>query len=301
MKLLYIKPQGLTGGKGVKVMPEHLTSYEAAADYAKTLFTKNPNEKVLLVERLEGIEFTIMGLTDGENLVLSPASYDYPFRLENDLGPGTGGMGCFTNNEKKLPFMSERDLSDCAHIMKSVINEMKNAGLFFNGVLNGGFFITKHGIKFMEFNGRFGDPEGLNILSIIKSPFSKLIKDLWHQTLSESSVEFIHKASVIKYLVAKAYPEASQEVIDFTVDEENIKKLGVNLFFASAVKKDNQHYETLKTSRVVAVGAVSNTIEEASQQINFAIDNHIKGNLEYRKDIGSSDNLAKLATVAKSL
>ena len=296
-----VKPQGLTGGKGVKIMPEHLTSYEAAADYASALFTKRPNEKVLLVEKLKGIEFTIMGLTDGKNLVLSPATYDYPFRLENDLGAGTGGMGCFTNNEKKLPFMSESHLSDCAHIMKSVIHEMKKAGLFFNGVLNGGFFVTQNGIKFMEFNGRFGDPEGLNILSIIKSPFSKLIKDLWHQTLSESSVAFINKASVIKYLVAKAYPEASQEVIDFTVDEESIKKLGVNLFFGAAVKKDTQHYETLKTSRVVAVGSVAHTVAEASQTINFAIDNYIKGNLEYRKDIGSSDNLAKLITVAKSL
>ena len=296
-----VKPQGLTGGKGVKIMPEHLTSYEAAAEYAKELFTKSPNEKVLLVERLAGIEFTIMGLTDGENLVLSPASYDYPFRLENDFGVGTGGMGCFTNNEKKLPFMSESDLSNCTHIMKSVIDEMRQAGLFFNGVLNGGFFVTKNGIKFMEFNGRFGDPESLNILSILKSQFSKLIKDLWHKTLSESSVDFIKKASVIKYLVAKEYPEASKEVIDFTVDEENIEKLGLNLFFASVIKKDNHHYETLKTSRVVAVGAIADTVEEASQKINFAIDNHIKGDLDYRKDIGASDNLAKLETIAKLL
>ena len=58
--------------------------------------------RYFLSKKLKGIEFTIMGLTDGENLVVSPASYDYPFRLENDLGAGTGGMGCFTNSQKKL-------------------------------------------------------------------------------------------------------------------------------------------------------------------------------------------------------
>ena len=68
-----VKPQGLTGGKGVKVMPEHLSTYQDCVDYASSLLLKkkNHNEKVLLVEKLEGIEFTIMGITDGENLGLS--------------------------------------------------------------------------------------------------------------------------------------------------------------------------------------------------------------------------------------
>ena len=106
------------------------------------LLKKNNNEKVLLVEKLQGIEFTIMGITDGKNLVVSPASYDYPFRHEDDRGAGTGGMGCFTNSEKKLPFMSDQDLDDCKFIMQRIIDEIKSKNLFFNGVLNGGFFKT---------------------------------------------------------------------------------------------------------------------------------------------------------------
>jgi phosphoribosylamine--glycine ligase len=232
-----VKPQGLTGGKGVKVMPEHLPSYEAAADYAEELLNKHPEEKILLVEKLQGIEFTIMGLTDGEHMVLSPASYDYPFRLENDLGAGTGGMGCFTDSHKKLPFMTEKDLSDCQYVMQSVIDEMREKDLFFNGVLNGGFFVTKDGIKFMEFNGRFGDPEGLNILSVLQSPFSQLIRDMWHKTLSEQRVAFVKRASVVKYLVAREYPEASKEVIRFSLDKEKIEELGLDVFFCFSDKK----------------------------------------------------------------
>ncbi len=200
-----VKPQGLTGGKGVKVMPEHLSTYQDCIDYASFLLTKNPNDEVLLVEKLNGIEFTIMGITDGEHLVVSPASYDYPFRHEDDLGAGTGGMGCFTNSEKRLPFMSDKDLDDCRFIMQKIINEMRSKDLFFNGVINGGFFKTQNGIKFMEFNGRFGDPEGLNILSILEGSFSELLIHIWNKTLSEDVVSFIKKASVTKYLVAKEY------------------------------------------------------------------------------------------------
>lgn len=291
---IVVKPQGLTGGKGVKVMPEHLKNYDDCIDYASELLDKNPNEKVLLVEKLKGIEFTIMGITDGENLVMSPASYDYPFRFENDLGAGTGGMGCFTNNENKLPFMNDKDLQDCQDIMQQVIDEMRNNGLSFNGVLNGGFFKTKEGIKFMEFNGRFGDPEGLNILTILESSFADLIRDMWHKTLSEDKVDFIKKASVIKYLVAKEYPQKSDKATVFTVDEKSINNMGVNIFFASSIKTADNQYQTLKKSRAIAFGAVADKIEDAGELVNQAIERFVHADLEYRSDIGSKENLDKL-------
>lgn len=294
-----VKPQGLTGGKGVKVMPEHLETYEDCIDYAKELLVKCPNEKVLLVEKLKGIEFTIMGITDGENLVVSPASYDYPFRFENDLGAGTGGMGCFTNNEKKLPFMSDKDLQDCQYIMQKIIDEMRKEGLSFSGVLNGGFFKTKDGIKFMEFNGRFGDPEGLNILTILQSSFADLIRDMWHKTLSTDKVDFIKKASVIKYLVAKEYPQESDKATSFTMDEQAITDMGVNIFFASSIKVSDGQYQTLKKSRVIAFGAVADEIADAGDLVNIAIEKYVYADLDYRKDIGSKRNLDKLLNISK--
>ena len=295
-----VKPQGLTGGKGVKVMTEHLPTYQDAMNYASTLLKEKPEEQVLLVEKLHGIEFTIMGLTDGENLVASPASYDYPFRLEDDLGAGTGGMGCFTNNENKLPFMSDKDLDDCKYVMQRIIDRMKHEDLFFNGVLNAGFFKTKNGIRFMEFNGRFGDPEGLNILTVLKGSFSKLLEDIWHKNLSEKNVSFMEQASVIKYLVAKEYPEESPDPTSFYIDEHGIRSMGLNVFYASCIEASD-HYETLKKSRVLAIGAVSDSIEEASTKIDDAIKKYVNGSLEYRKDIGSKANLEKLMRIAQKM
>ena len=300
--LVVVKPQGLTGGKGVKVMCEHLKTYQDSADYASLLLKKNNEEKILLVEKLSGIEFTIMGFTDGENLVMAPASYDYPYREENDTGAGTGGMGCFTNTEKKLPFMNDKDFQDCRTIMERVIQSMKKENLDFKGVLNGGFFKTKKGIQFMEFNGRFGDPEGLNILAVLATPFSKVIKCLWHKRLNENHIEFREEASVIKYLVAKEYPEASIKETEFYVDEEAIKNLGIKIYYASC-KRDRSinTYVTLKKSRVFALGKVADSIEKASDSINHAIDKYVAGTLDYRKDIGSHDNLQKLMQTSKNL
>ncbi len=293
-----VKPQGLTGGKGVKVMPEHLKTYEECRAYALELFESRTAEYVLLVEKLEGIEFTIMGITDGERLVIPPASYDYPFRFEGDTGPGTGGMGCFTDHEKKLPFMTKEDMKTCAKIMQRVINELRDEGHPLQGVLNAGFFKTRSGIKFMEFNARFGDPEGINILCVLEGSLSELIRRIWDKTLSDGCASFAKKASVVKYLVAKEYPGKSSEASEFKVDADEIAKAGVKTFFASCEKIEENRYRTLKKSRVAAFAAMADTIPEASSMVDAAIDEHVKiGLLEYRRDIGSQANLDKLRGV----
>lgn len=289
-----VKPQGLTGGKGVKVMPIHLPTYDDCYQYALSLLNGRPNESVLLAEKLDGIEFTIMGITDGRNLVMAPASYDYPFRYEGDAGPGTGGMGCFTAAEKKLPFMTDENLSDCRTVMQRIIDEMRRAGLRFNGVLNGGFFKTTHGIRFMEFNGRFGDPEGLNVLSVLDGSLYNTLVHIWNGTVSDDVITFVKKASVTKYLVAEEYPEHSSVATDFTVDVESIEDMGIKTYFASCIRISGTKYRTLKKSRVVALGAVSDTVQEASEMVNEAIKQHIHGNLEHRPDIGSAESLQKL-------
>lgn len=290
---IVVKPQGLTGGKGVKVMPIHLATYQDCAQYAATLLEERPREKVLLVEKLDGIEFTIMGLTDGDSLTLAPATYDYPYRYADDAGAGTGGMGCFTGPAQTLPFLDDDDLRDCRAVMQAVVDELKARRLAFNGVLNGGFFKTSRGIQFMEFNARFGDPESLNVLAVLESSFAQLLVALWHKTLSQHAVEFRAAASVVKYLVAAEYPEASAQSTAFTVDEDCAAKCGVDLFFASCVKNGDA-YETLKKSRVLAVSATAETIAQASDIVNQAIERCVQGELEYRSDIGSSASLDKL-------
>lgn len=291
-----VKPQGLTGGKGVKVMPDHLPDYQACADYAAELLSSRPEEKVLLVEKLIGIEFTIMGITDGRNLVMSPASYDYPYRYENDTGPGTGGMGCFTAAEKKLPFLTDDDIDRCREIMLAVIQRLEESGTPFSGVLNGGFFKTARGIRFMEFNSRFGDPEGLNILTILRQSFADVLRAVWSRSLTD--VDFLPEASVIKYLVAPEYPEKSPSPTTFDLDIDGLRSLGLNLFFGACEQLDTGDFRTLGSSRVLAIGATAPNIAAASDIINRGIEQFVTGPLEYRSDIGTQEDIDRLVSIA---
>lgn len=294
---IVVKPQGLTGGKGVKVMPDHLRDYEDCSRYALELLSSRPGERVLLVEKLIGIEFTIMGLTDGRNLVLSPASYDYPFRFENDTGPGTGGMGCFTAAEKKLPFLADSDIDDCETIMRGVLEHLDKTGARFNGVLNGGFFKTSQGIRFMEFNSRFGDPEGLNILTILRGSFADVLRAMQAENLSADSVSFVRESSVIKYLVAPEYPDKSPAPTEFALDHESLRQMGLNVFFGACEHIEGDRYRTLGSSRVLALGATAERISAASDLINSGIQRFVAGNLEYRADIGSQANIERLMSL----
>ena len=296
-----VKPQGLTGGKGVKVMPVHLPGYPECAEYASSLLAGGSGGRVLLVERLEGIEFTVMGITDGRRLVLAPATYDYPFRCEGDTGAGTGGMGCFTGPGGRLPFLSGGDLEDCRRVMQKVIDEMRSRGHPFGGILNGGFFKTRDGIRFMEFNARFGDPEGINVLSLLRGPFSELLARVWDGGLAGKAVGFDPRASVTKYLVAEEYPDESPEASEFSVDEGAAARTGVATFLASCVGAGGGRYRTLRKSRVAAFGAVSDTVEGASSLVDRAIDSHVKGDLECRRDIGSRESLEKLDGVLRGM
>lgn len=284
---IVVKPQGLTGGKGVKLMPEHLSDYKSCKNYVEQLLTERSGESVLLVEKIQGEEFTIMGLTDGSNLILSPASYDYPFRFDGDKGPGTGGMGCFTCADGKLPFLQDEDINTCKNIMQKIIARISHEGSVYRGVINGGFFKTEQGIKFMEFNARFGDPESVNVLAVMTSSLASLIKDLWHKQLNDSSVVFMQKASVVKYLVAQEYPLPSPEVIAYNFDFERASKMGANVLAAHTKRREGSNeWITLKRSRVLAVVHTADSVEESAQQVNKVIDECLDGNLEYRKDIG---------------
>ena len=298
---IVVKPQGLTGGKGVKVMGKHLQTHADVERYACELLAAHSGEQVLLTEKLEGLEFTLMGITDGQHTVYAPASYDYPYRYEHDRGPGTGGMGCFTDCRAHLPFMTAEQYSACTHIMDAVIRDLREQGVHFNGVLNGGFFLTAQGLRFMEFNGRFGDPEAINVLAVLQSSFADIIKALHAQTLAPDQVVFARQASVVKYLVAPAYPE-SGDPVSFELPLAQLAAAGLSVAFSAAVANaDSAGYRTVSSSRVVAITCVAPSVAAAAEKINRCIEQHFQGGLDYRADIGSKAELERLQQAAGEL
>ena len=281
---IVVKPLGLTAGKGVKVMGKHLQDYETAFEYAKQLLQNDGS--VLLVEKIDGEEFTVMGITDGENTVFTPTSFDYPYRYDGDTGPGTGGMGSYSTENGLLKFINEEDLDVCKKIIKGTLKRIKTDGLHFNGVLYGGFFITQAGIKFIEFNARFGDPECINVMEVLESDFIEMLRGIVTKSLSDKNCKFKKQASVVKYLVPPMYAVGPAESVEFKINVKNIRELGCQVYFSACEQVAENTYKTLGTSRSVAIAAVAANTKEASEKVNIAIKECVSGVLEHRMDIG---------------
>ena len=278
-----VKPPGLTGGKGVKVMPVHLSTYAAAQAYAQEIC--RTAGQVILVEKTMGKEFTLTGFCDGMTMQFAPPTYDYPYRYPNDQGPGTGGMGCWTTAGGNLPFLSASELALCHAALRVITEKLRQQKTPLQGVLTGGFFKTDTGIKFMEFNCRWGDPEAINILELLEGSWADVIRSLWHGNLAQQTLQWTPHASVVKYLVAPEYPRPSPQACEFSLAGAEIENSGVGVHWGCAVK-NGQGYKTLKRSRICAFSAVRPTIAEAARAINTIYQQHLPQELDLREDIG---------------
>lgn len=291
---LVVKPQGLTAGKGVKVMGAHLRDFNDVAAYSRELLQGRPNECVLLVEKVTGVEFTIMFLTDGVEVVPVPATYDYPYRFDGDLGPGTGGMGAFSCEATALPFMTEDHYAQCMAVARKILAVMKADGRHFNGVLNAGFFVTNNGLKFLEFNARFGDPECMNIMMALEGSALSLFEQVTDGTLRPELVRFARKATVVKYLVNPDYALSDGSSCEFVINVDALAEMGIQTFFSSATRIRANLFGALGNSRCVALAAVADSPDAACRLIEDGISRHVLGELHWRKDVGSADYISRL-------
>lgn len=294
-----VKPKGLTGGKGVKVVGPHLKDNDEAREYAISLIESSDasDRAVIIEEKIEGVEFTLQAITDGKHVIFPPASYDYPYRLESDTGSGTGGMGAYTMKEKPLPFMREEEYARICAISRAVVTHMHEKGVNFSGVLNGGFFITPRGeVKVIEFNARFGDPECMNIMALVEQDWTDVMAKLATGTLREGDVTFRNISTSLNYLVTPEYAITEGKTHHFVLNQDAIEQLGCRVHFSACERVSRDNYRTVGNSRVVAVLAEADTPMEARERILQAIALHTRGPLQYRTDIGSVENIRTVAS-----
>lgn len=281
-----IKPEGLTGGKGVKVGGIHFKGKEEGYEYAKSCLETSGN--VIVQDKIEGREFTVMALTDGENIVVTPITFDYPYRFDEDKGPGTGGMGCLSFENGMLPFLNEADINECASLIQNTLKYINKDSIEFNGVIYGGFFKTKNGIKFIEFNARFGDPEALNVLNSLETPFTEVMKNIFNKTLNKENCKFKKNCTFTVYVVTKEYAvENRKEPLVFTLNKEEIEKQGVKIYFANTKNVKGDTYSSVSNSRLFGLTTSGKTLEEARDKVYKSMQGNLDEKLDYRKDIGN--------------
>jgi len=288
-----VKPVGLTGGKGVKVEGDQLEGKEEAIAYAREVMTKEigGSSSVVIEERGIGEELTIMAFCDGNRAYPMPAVQDHPHAFEGDVGPITGGMGSYSMDSGLLPFLRPGEYEECVEIMQETIRAMKKEGNPFVGVLYGQFIITSKGPKIAEFNARFGDPEAMNVLPLLKGNFAEICLKAARGELSPEDVAFEKRYTICKYVVPEGYGIKSKSGHAVKVDRDGIEKLGCKLYFSS-VSKENERIITTSSRALALVGFGSDFLE-AEQAVEQAL-RFVEGDHLYvRHDIGKDHSLKK--------
>lgn len=285
---LAIKPIGLTGGKGVRIMGEQVDRSGAIA-YVKSL-----TGGVVLEERLIGEEFTLQAFVDGNHLIPMPLVQDHKRAFDGDLGPNTGGMGSYSMPDHMLPFVTGTDYNKALEIMKATIQALERTGHPYKGILYGQFMNTARGPKVIEFNARFGDPEAMNVLSLLCTDLFDVVERIAEGTLSTAKVSFEQKATVCKYIVPGGYPDSPAPGDTVTIPPQS----GALLYYAN-VEEQGGTFTTL-SSRTLAYVGVAPTLEEA-ERIAEQSASSVKGQVRYRRDIGTRALLEKRIAHMKEL
>lgn len=280
-----VKPSGLTGGKGVKVYGEHLMSREDIIGYATDILDRRIGGRAQLVieEKLIGEEFTLQAFCDGETLVPMPAVQDHKRAFEGDAGPNTGGMGSYSQSGGLLPFLSSDDYDASVGIMRGVIEALRAEGSEYKGVLYGQFMLTREGPKVVEFNARLGDPEAMNVLTILDADFAAVCERMAGGNLAGMDVSFASMSTVCKYVVPEGYgtkPLAGEEI---RIDETAIANEGAVLYYANVNADEGRVLTT--TSRSAGIVGVAKEIADAERIAESAIQ-HVSGRIAVRHDIG---------------
>ena len=269
-----LKYDGLAAGKGVVIAT---TMEEAEATLRDMLLdTKFGEGRVVIEEFLTGEEFSLMCFVAGNKICAMPVAQDHKRAYDNDEGPNTGGMGAYT----ELPFVTEQDHAYAMEkIMQRVADAMVEEGTPFTGVLYGGLMKTPNGIKVIEFNARFGDPETEVVLPRLKSDAIDLFMAVASNEQPEA--EWSEGATLGIVLASKGYPG------DYTKGHviRGVENVSSKVFHMGTAMKDGEL--VTNGGRVMFVVASAPTLREAQQKAEADVRRIECDNLFHRTDIGA--------------
>lgn len=287
-----VKPDGLTAGKGVKVFGEHLHTVEEALAYATEVLDSPDHPRVQIEERLEGEEFSLQTITDGTSVIHCPLVQDHKRAFEGDTGPNTGGMGSYSCTDFSLPFLSDADVLRAHTISEKVIEALRaETGRPYKGVLYGGFIATADGVRLIEYNARFGDPEAMNVLSILDADFAELCFAVAEGNLGDARWSFQPRATVCKYVVPEAYPERS-EARSLDIAPSGFDAFGARWFWAACEQRGSDVFMT--SSRTGAFVGVGDSLSQAEAAAEQAAQELERGRpIRHRHDIGTEPLVRK--------
>ena len=278
---LVVKADGLAAGKGV-IIAENFSEASRAVHYIMEERAFNSaGDNIIIEEFLQGEEVSVFAITDGQSYAALPSVQDHKAIFEGDQGPNTGGMGAYSPAPVLTKKLS-RQVNE--QVFEPLLNGLREEGITYRGVIFGGLMVTSHGLKVLEFNVRFGDPEAQVLLPRLKSDLFPILYEAARGNLASIPYpEWFADAAVCVVMASKGYPgdyEKGIEIIglsDLPKDEKSM------VFHAGTAFKDQQ---TLTSGgRVLGLTAWDPSLKSALQKAYKLADTVTFEGAYFRKDI----------------
>jgi phosphoribosylamine--glycine ligase len=272
-----VKDDGLAAGKGVVVTDDRA----AALDHARACL--DAGSAVVIEEYLDGPEVSLFAVTDGVTVVPLQPAQDFKRALDGDAGPNTGGMGSYS----PLTW-APADLVDetMRTVLQPTVDEMRRRGTPFTGLLYAGLALTSKGLRVVEFNARFGDPETQVVLARLDSPLASLLHAAATGTLAElEPLQWSDDAAVCVVIAAQGYPASpvTGGVITGLAEADALD--GVDVLHAGTRADSDQIVAS--GGRVLSVGGRGATIDDARARAYAGVDLVVLAGSHHRSDIAA--------------
>jgi phosphoribosylamine--glycine ligase len=276
-----VKADGLAAGKGVIVCDDVAQAELALRRILLDNEFGDAGGQVVVEERLEGEELSVLAFCDGKTALLMPPARDHKRAFDGDEGPNTGGMGAYTDDLKLNPHLLD-EIQDT--VFKPALSGMSADGTPYIGVLYAGLMLKGRKIKVLEFNCRFGDPETQVILPLLKTDLVEIIQScIYGRVLHD--IHWSHDTCATIALTSPGYPGDYPKGSPIS----GLKDVAddIIVFHAGTAKQDEQI--VTNGGRVLNVTASGHTLDEALNRAYAAIDHiHFYG-MHYRRDIGRTE------------
>jgi phosphoribosylamine--glycine ligase len=276
---MVVKASGLALGKGVIIAQTHAEADAAIHEIMEERKFGDAGAEVVIEEFLEGGECSIHALVDSRSYLLFPSAQDHKRALDGDQGLNTGGMGTFSPADKVLPPALEQRVR--TEVLDRFIAGVKADGLDFRGMLFPGLMITKDGLKVLEFNCRFGDPETQVLLTRLESDLLDLLDATIDRRLREITPRWHAGSAVCVILASGGYPGAYAGGKRIT----GLEKCAATVFHAGT-KRDGDGFVTAG-GRVLGVTALAPTLADARESAYAAVAGIGFEGMQFRSDIAA--------------
>jgi len=274
-----IKDDGLAAGKGVVVTNE---SAEAIA-HAQACF--DSGAQVVVEEFLDGPEVSLFAITDGVTVLPLQPAQDFKRALDGDAGPNTGGMGAYS----PLPWAPTDLVEEVTRlVLQPTVDAMRERGTPFSGLLYAGLALTSRGVRVIEFNARFGDPETQVVLALLDTPLAGVLRAAARGELADvGELQWRSGFAVTVVLAANGYPENPRTGDPLIGLDRLADEAGISVFHAGT-RVDDQGVVRSSGGRVLSVTSVGETLTQARENVYTAIDLIELAGSHYRSDIAAA-------------